>query len=59
MCVATLVWQRLIEKAKGLSDDDLVAILGARAAAKAAAAAKSKGKAKGKPAAKAAPKQHP
>ena len=42
--------QKLVNRASGLSDDDLLAILGARASAKAKAkaAAKGKGKAKAK-----------
>ena len=45
--------QKLVHRASGLSDDDLLAILGARANAKAKAKAAAKGKAKAKAKAKA------
>ena len=45
--------QKLVNRASGLSDDDLLAILGARASAKAKAKAAAKGKGKGKAKAKA------
>ena len=47
---------RLIEKARGLTDQDLLQIIGSRAAARAKAEAAPKAKAKPKPAPKPAPK---
>jgi hypothetical protein len=44
--------QRILERARGLSDDDLVAILATRAATKAAQKGKAKGKGNGKAKAK-------